>query len=80
MKNYKTPGCQYNPEGVQCDPNGRHCERCGHNPEVAAARLQKFQMKDPGGPSYITALRHLPPDRPEIYMLGNWGSPEAIKG
>ena len=73
MKYSNTPGCKYNPEGIQCDPNGRHCERCGHNPAVAAARTEK------AFPGYLAALR-LPPDRPEIYTLGNWGSPEAIKG
>lgn len=40
-KAYATPGCKFNPVGVRCDPEDRHCEKCGHNPEVAASRLQK---------------------------------------
>lgn len=51
MKNYTSPGCKYIPEGVQCDPNERHCERCGHNPAVAAARLQKLH------PGYFVATK-----------------------
>ena len=75
MKNYKTPGCQYNPEGIQCDPNGRHCESCGHNPAVAAARTEK------AFPGYLAALRHLPPVDRERLLVGNWGiRPATIEG
>lgn len=77
MKNYTSPGCRFNPEGIQCDPNGRHCDRCGHNPEVAAARLQKLQKQLLG---YPTALQHLPPVRKEALLSGNWGSPATIEG
>lgn len=71
MKNYKTPGCQYNPVGVQCDPNGRHCDRCGHNPAVAAARTEK------SFPGYLSALRHLPPVETERILGGKWNIPAA---
>lgn len=37
----KTPSCKFN-IGVQCSPQDQHCETCGHNPEVAKARLQKL--------------------------------------
>lgn len=33
--------CKYN-EGVGCSPLGRKCEKCGWNPKVAQARLEKF--------------------------------------
>ena len=85
MKNYTSPGCKFNPEGVQCDPNGRHCESCGHNPAVAAARLQKIH------PGYFAATNkqaaqiqsnhhpRLAPRDPaitEALLSGNWGCPD----
>lgn len=36
-----TTTCPHN-EGVPCSIIGRHCEKCGWNPEVAEARLEKF--------------------------------------
>ena len=36
--------CKFN-EGVDCSPFNRHCERCGWNPELAKARLEKFCNK-----------------------------------
>lgn len=33
--------CKYN-EGVGCAPVGRNCEKCGWNPKVSKARLEKF--------------------------------------
>ena len=32
--------CRYNPEGCACV--ARNCEKCGHNPDVANARLRKM--------------------------------------
>ena len=29
-------------ENVFCRPDQRHCDRCGWNPQVAQARLEKF--------------------------------------
>lgn len=36
--------CKYN-DGVGCSKLHRHCERCGWNPAVAKARLEKFCHK-----------------------------------
>ena len=36
--------CKYN-EGVGCGPFNHKCEKCGWNPEVAKARLEKFCKK-----------------------------------
>ena len=43
--------CPYN-EGITCGPKDkkgrrveRNCEKCGHNPEVAKARLQEYCEK-----------------------------------
>lgn len=66
MKNSTIHECKYNPEGVRCSPNGRHCESCGHNPAVAAARIEK------AFPGYLASLRHLPPVRKESLLNGNW--------
>lgn len=33
--------CRYN-ENINCAPFHRHCDRCGWNPKVAQARLEKF--------------------------------------
>ena len=66
MKNSTSPGCQYNPTGIRCLPEERHCEKCGHNPAVAAARIEK------AFPGYLAALRHLPPVRKEALLNGNW--------
>ena len=47
MNKYYTPKkpeprtCPHN-EGVPCSIIGRHCEKCGWNPEVAEARIEKF--------------------------------------
>lgn len=66
-----SPGCKYNPTGIRCLPEERHCERCGHNPEVAAARMEK------AFPGYLTALQHLPPVEMERILLGKWDTPTA---
>ena len=75
MKYTTTPGCKYNPEGVRCDPKERHCESCGHNPAVAASRLQKIYA------GYPDALMHLPPVETERILGGKWNiSPLPTEG
>ena len=67
MKDYTGHGCKYNPEGVRCSPDGRHCESCGHNPAVAAARLQK---RYPGYQGSTVRANHDPdytPPHPRLY-------------
>lgn len=45
MSNYKEPvSCKYT-SGVNCPEDGRRCDRCGHNPEVAARRLEAIREK-----------------------------------
>ena len=36
--------CKFN-EGVDCHPFHRHCDRCGWNPAVSNARVEKFCQK-----------------------------------
>lgn len=48
-----TASCQYN-EGVACPVANRNCKRCGHNPDVAKARMQKYrEARSPKVP-YVT--------------------------
>lgn len=35
--------CVFIPQGAQCER--RECHKCGHNPEVAKARLEKIKAK-----------------------------------
>ena len=35
--------CDFVPGGVQCER--KECHKCGHNPEVAQARLEKIKAK-----------------------------------
>ena len=37
----KLHDCEYN-TGVACDPKTKDCSKCGWNPAVAKARLDKF--------------------------------------
>lgn len=64
-----TPGCKYNPVGVKCDPEGRQCARCGHNPTVAADRINK------AFPGYMPTLQLLPPVETERILGGKWNIP-----
>lgn len=38
---YYKYSCKYN-EGVECHPGKRPCDKCGWNPKVSQARLEKF--------------------------------------
>lgn len=41
QKTIESPRCPHN-DGVICYPGERQCDRCGWDPEVGQARLEKF--------------------------------------